>query len=94
MAPVLSGPEALQNALGDFQKELLRNTRMLFDQLRRVARKVPAQNLEDAMRMLQRRVVLIVGHLCRFAAAVFAVASSGLANVPLCPCSELCRSFF
>ena len=50
---------------------------MLLDQLRRVAREMPSQNLEDATWMLQRRVGLILARLAGFATAILAVTAAG-----------------
>ena len=67
----------IAKCLGDFQEQLLRNPRMPLDQFRRVARKMPSQNLEDAAGVLQRGIGFVLVHLRSFAAAIFAVPTAG-----------------
>ena len=61
------------------RKRLARNAADLLDHLRRVAREVALQNLEDAARMLQRFVAMRLVQILRFAAAVLAVPAAALA---------------
>ena len=49
-------PAVAHDRLGDLQPRLLRRPAHALDHLRRVASEVPAQDVEDAARVLQRRI--------------------------------------
>src|ERR1041385_4727201 len=59
--------------LGDFQERVARHAAGAFDHLRRVAREMAPQDLENASRMLERRIALVAAEIRRLPAAIFSV---------------------
>ena len=57
-------PGGIAEGFRNFVEQLLRNAGVAFDQFRRVAREVPPQDLEDAARMLQRGIGLVLARSC------------------------------
>src|SRR5437773_4532180 len=71
----LLAPRGAGEDVGHFEEALLGNAAVLFDHLRRVAREVTLENMEDTSRMLQRRIAIWLVQMLRFAAAIFGVPS-------------------
>src|SRR5581483_4833186 len=61
----------------NFQELVFRHAAMFFDELRRVARKVPLQHLVNAPWMLQRVIRVVLGFIGGFSAAVLAMSAAG-----------------
>src|SRR5581483_7231227 len=65
----------------DLEELLARNAAVALHHLRRVAREMALQHLEDAARVLQRLIANRLVDVLRFAAAVLAMPAAGLGNV-------------
>jgi hypothetical protein len=73
-----------------FKKYFFGDTAATFHHLRRVAREVTLQDLEDATRMLQRRIGLKLRGILGFATAIFAVSSCRrrMSSLGFCLCGR------
>src|SRR5437867_9607556 len=59
-----------------FEEDILRNAAIAFNHFRRVARKVPLQDLKYASRIFQRNVPLKISYFLGLAAPIFPVPAS------------------
>src|SRR3954451_23253014 len=72
----LLGSRRIAECLRDFHELLARNAAMFFDELRRVACKVPLHHLVHAARVLKRVVGVVFRNYGGFTAAIFSVAAT------------------